>query len=84
MLSAVVTCSKCAQAIPLMHARLTRVSTNLGVKHELSFVNDGSPDDSNAVLRDHAGVGLDEFLQRRSQYTASQRLPIARADGKEG
>jgi glycosyltransferase involved in cell wall biosynthesis len=51
-LSAVVTCYKDAQAIPEMHARLTAVFVALGVGYEIIFVNDGSPDDSDAVLKD--------------------------------
>jgi len=52
MLSAVVTSYKDAQAIPLMHARLTDVFTALGVSYEIIFVNDGSPDDTDSVLKD--------------------------------
>src|SRR5438477_4398004 len=51
MLSAVVTSYLDAQAIPLMHARLTEVFTALGVRYEIIFVNDGSPDDTDAVLK---------------------------------
>ena len=50
MLSAVVTFYKDAQAIPLMHARLTDVFTALRMSYEIIFVNDGSPDDTDAVL----------------------------------
>ncbi len=49
-LSAVIACYKDAQAIPLMHQRLTEVFTSLAVDYEIIFVNDGSPDDSDAVL----------------------------------
>jgi polyisoprenyl-phosphate glycosyltransferase len=52
MLSAVVTCYRDEQAIPLMHARLTEVFRALGVPYEIIFVNDGSPDDADSVLRD--------------------------------
>lgn len=51
-LSAVVACYKDAQAIPLMHRRLTEVFASLGVDYEIVFVNDGSPDDTDAVLRE--------------------------------
>ncbi len=50
-LTAVITCYEDAQAIPLMHARLTEVFTSLGVKYEIIFVNDASPDDADEVLR---------------------------------
>jgi nucleoside-diphosphate-sugar epimerase/glycosyltransferase involved in cell wall biosynthesis len=49
-LSAVIACYKDAQAIPLMHKRLTEVFSSLGVDYEIIFVNDGSPDDTDAVL----------------------------------
>jgi dolichol-phosphate mannosyltransferase len=49
--SAVVACYKDGQAIPQMHARLKATFEKLGVDHEIIFVNDGSPDDSEEVIR---------------------------------
>ena len=49
-ISAVIACYRDAQAIPVMHERLTAVLSELGVDYELVFVNDGSPDDSREVL----------------------------------
>ena len=51
-LSAVVACYKDAQAIPLMHKRLTDVFLSLAVDYEIIFVNDGSPDDADSVLQE--------------------------------
>jgi glycosyltransferase involved in cell wall biosynthesis len=51
-LSAVVACYKDAQAIPHMHRRLTDVFSALAVDYEIIFVNDGSPDDTDAVLKE--------------------------------
>ncbi|HEX6273891.1 MAG TPA: glycosyltransferase family 2 protein [Polyangiaceae bacterium] len=51
-LSAVVVCYLDAPAIPLMHARLTAVFRSLPVDYEIIFVNDGSPDDTDAVLKE--------------------------------
>lgn len=51
-LSAVIACYLDAQAIPLMHRRLTDVFAALGVDYEIIFVNDGSPDETDSVLRD--------------------------------
>lgn len=51
MLSAVVTCYRDEQAIPLMHAGLTRVFGALGVEYEIIFVNDASPDGAASVLK---------------------------------
>src|SRR4051794_38259669 len=54
MLSAVITCYKDAEAIPLMHARLTAVFNAVSVDYELIFVNDASPDGADSVLADLA------------------------------
>lgn len=50
--SAIVACYKDAEAIPVMHARLTETLKRIGVDYELIFVNDGSPDQSADVIRD--------------------------------
>ncbi|MES1164828.1 MAG: glycosyltransferase family 2 protein [Verrucomicrobiota bacterium] len=50
--SAVIACYKDAQAIPLMYERLSAVFLTLGVDGEIIFVNDGSPDDTAAVLKE--------------------------------
>lgn len=49
-LSAVIACYRDAQAIPVMHERLCAVFSALAVDYEIIFVNDGSPDDTDAVL----------------------------------
>lgn len=49
-LSAVIACYKDAEAIPLMHERLTKVFQKLRVDYEIVFVNDCSPDGSAKVL----------------------------------
>src|SRR5687767_13389473 len=50
--SAVVTCYKDRDAVLPMHARLTAVFASLGVNYEIIFVNDASPDDADAVLKE--------------------------------
>jgi dolichol-phosphate mannosyltransferase len=52
--SAVIACYLDAQAIPIMHRRLTEAFAAAGVDHEIIFVNDGSPDNSREVLRELA------------------------------
>jgi nucleoside-diphosphate-sugar epimerase/glycosyltransferase involved in cell wall biosynthesis len=49
--SAVIACYKDGQAIPLMHQRLKAVFEKLGIAHEIIFVNDASPDDSEEAIR---------------------------------
>jgi dolichol-phosphate mannosyltransferase len=50
--SAVVACYKDAQAIPVMYERLKKTFAELKIDHEIIFVNDCSPDDSEEVIRD--------------------------------
>jgi dolichol-phosphate mannosyltransferase len=52
MLSAVITCYRDEQAIPLMYTRLSDVFRSLGVPYEIIFVNDASPDDAASVLQE--------------------------------
>lgn len=49
--SAIVACYKDGQAIPIMYDRLKQVFNRLNIDHEIIFVNDGSPDDSEEVIR---------------------------------
>jgi polyisoprenyl-phosphate glycosyltransferase len=53
-LSAVIACYNDAQAIPILHKRLCAVFSALAVDYEIIFVNDGSPDDTDRVLRELA------------------------------
>jgi polyisoprenyl-phosphate glycosyltransferase len=50
--SAVIACYRDAQAIPLMHQRLTRTFESMNVDYEIIFVNDASPDDTERVLEE--------------------------------
>lgn len=49
--SAIVACYKDAEAIPIMVERLERTFAKLGIDYEIIFVNDGSPDASEEVIR---------------------------------
>ncbi len=49
--SAIVACYRDGQAIPFMYRRLKDTFTKLNIDHEIIFVNDGSPDDSEEVIR---------------------------------
>ncbi|MGI8426482.1 MAG: glycosyltransferase family 2 protein [Actinomycetota bacterium] len=50
-LSAVIACYRDAEAVPIMHARLTKIFEKIGVDHEIIFVNDASPDNAGEVLQ---------------------------------
>lgn len=77
MLSAVITCYKDALAIPLMHARLTRVFTALGVKYEIIFVNDGSPDDADSVLKELTAKDAQVIAIEHSRNFGSQNAFVS-------
>ena len=49
-ISAIIACYKDAQAIPIMAERLTLTFRKIEADYEIIFVNDGSPDDTQAVL----------------------------------
>lgn len=49
--SAIIACYKDEQAIPIMHERLTNTFKKIGCDYEIIFVNDGSPDNSAAVIQ---------------------------------
>jgi polyisoprenyl-phosphate glycosyltransferase len=53
-ISAIIACYRDEPAILIMHARLKEVFARIGVESEIIFVNDGSPDNSRAVLADLA------------------------------
>ncbi len=50
-ISAVVACYNDGEAIPIMHDRLTETFVKIGCNYEIIFVNDGSPDNSEEILR---------------------------------
>ena len=50
-ISAVIACYNDSQAIPEIHQRLTSTFNKIGISYEIIFVNDGSLDDSEIVLK---------------------------------
>ncbi|MBN1607587.1 MAG: glycosyltransferase family 2 protein [Polyangiaceae bacterium] len=84
-LSAVVACYQDAQAIPLMHRRLTDVFSSLGVDHEIIFVNDGSPDDTDSVLqeltdKDNRVLAIEHSRNFNSQNAFVSGMQLATGD----
>jgi dolichol-phosphate mannosyltransferase len=50
--TAIIACYKDGQAIPIMYERLKRTFEELRIDHEIIFVNDNSPDNSEEVIRE--------------------------------
>lgn len=80
--TAIVACYKDGQAIPLMHERLTAVFKKIGIDYEIIFVNDNSPDDSEAVIaaisaKDPHTIGISHSRNFGSQSAFRSGLEIA-------
>jgi dolichol-phosphate mannosyltransferase len=83
--SAVIACYRDAQAIPIMHERLTEAFREAGVEGEIIFVNDGSPDESAEVLaqiadRDPAVTVVTHSRPFGSQSAFTSGMRIASGD----
>lgn len=68
-----------------MHARLSDVFRNLGVAYEIVFVNDGSPDDADAVLkqltaRDEHVLAIEHSRNFGSQSAFVSGMQVATGD----
>ena len=50
--SAIIACYKDGQAIPVMYQRLTDTFKRMQIDYEIIFVNDGSPDDSENIIKE--------------------------------
>ena len=84
-LSAIVACYRDHQAIPVMHERLTKVFTTLGVDYEIIFVNDRSPTEDEVVIRrlcedDSHVVGVSHSRNFGSQSAFLSGMEIATGD----
>ena len=80
--SAIVACYKDAQAIPIMHRRLTEVFDKLNVGYEIILINDNSPDDSEEVIRaisarDRHVIGVSHSRNFGSQSAFRSGMEIA-------
>ncbi|MGO9971885.1 MAG: glycosyltransferase family 2 protein [Solirubrobacteraceae bacterium] len=85
-LSAVIACYRDAQAVPIMHARLVEVFTEIGADYEIIFVNDGSPDNAREVLAELAAadpkvVVINHARAFGSQSAFTSGMQIATGDG---
>lgn len=71
-ISAVIACYMDAQAIPIMHERLKSTFEKIGVEYEIIFVNDGSPDNSEEVLKELVKNGKHVIAVNHSRNFSSQ------------
>jgi polyisoprenyl-phosphate glycosyltransferase len=84
-ISAVIACYKDVLAIPIMYKRLTNVFKIIGVDYEIIFVNDGSPDNTEEVLkkivaRDSNVIGINHSRNFSSQMAFTSGMDIATGD----
>jgi dolichol-phosphate mannosyltransferase len=85
-LSAIIACYKDAQAIPVMHQRLTDIFTKLKIDYEIIFINDGSPDDSATVIQqisvnDPHVIGVTHSRNFGSQMAFRSGMELSTKDG---
>jgi dolichol-phosphate mannosyltransferase len=80
-LSAIIACYRDEQAIPIMAERLEAVFKKIGVDYEIIFVNDGSPDNTQAVLERLAaanprikGITHSRNFGSQNAFTSGMRL----------
>jgi nucleoside-diphosphate-sugar epimerase/glycosyltransferase involved in cell wall biosynthesis len=80
--SAIIACYKDGQAIPIMYSRLKETFRKLNIDHEIIFVNDCSPDNSEEIIRelskdDPRVVGISHSRNFGSQAAFMSGLRIA-------
>lgn len=84
-ISAIIACYKDEEAIPLMYKRLVTVFTKINVAYEIIFVNDGSPDNSEEIIKrlvkkDNHVIGINHSRNFSSQMAFTSGMDIANGD----
>lgn len=84
-ISAIIACYKDAPAIPIMYKRLTNVFKKINVSYEIIFVNDGSPDNTEDILKkltkkDPHVIGVNHTRNFSSQMAFTSGMDIAKGD----
>ena len=77
IISAVIACYNDGQAIPIMHDRLTNIFNKIGCDYEIIFVNDGSPDNTESVLRKICNIDTKTTAIMHSRNFSSQNAFIS-------
>jgi dolichol-phosphate mannosyltransferase len=84
-ISAIIACYKDEKAIPFMYDRLTKTFTKIKVDYEIIFVNDGSPDNSEKILKeivekDAHVIAVNHSRNFSSQMAFTSGMDIATGD----
>lgn len=84
-ISAIIACYKDELTIPIMHKRLTEVFKKMGVDYEIIFVNDGSPDNTEEILKrlvkkDKNVIGINHSRNFSSQMAFTSGMEISSGD----
>src|SRR5579864_8906351 len=84
-ISAIIASYKEAPAIPIMHARLVQVFEKINTDYEIIFVNDGSPDNSEEVIKrivekDAHVIGINHSRNFNSHMAFTSGMDIATGD----
>lgn len=84
-ISAIIACYRDEQAIPVMYKRLTAVFKKLGIDYEIIFVNDGSPDQTEVVLKkivlkDSHVIAINHSRNFSSQMAFTSGMDISGGD----
>ena len=85
IISAIIACYKDYQAIPIMYDRLKAVFNKIGVGYEIIFVNDGSPDNTEEILKkltenDEKVIGINHARNFGSQMAFTSGMEISKGD----
>ena len=86
-ISAIVACYRDAQAIPIMAERLAQVFNKCNIDYEIIFVDNGSPDESEEVIRNISssnpriiGITNSRSFEQTSQGSFRSGMEIATKD----
>src|SRR3989338_3606281 len=84
-ISAIIACYKDTKAIPLMYKRLTSTFKKLGTDYEIIFVNDGSPDNTEDILKklvkkDNHVIAVNHSRNFSSQMAFTSGMDISLGD----
>ena len=71
-ISPVIACFKDEQAIPIMYERLVAVFKGIGCRYQIIFVNDGSPDNTQEVLKEICASDENVVAVQHSRNFGSQ------------